>query len=118
MAQGGLERDFTQCPLHVGGAGRPLPKAGQLNLGVPLDTPQDMPGRGPEFLPLLLSPAENHPAWAENGTAARQSTSLLSWLIDTVPSNAQGHSATILCHPASPLFFLRACEQAERGKER
>lgn len=90
--------------MHVGGGGHSLPRAGQLNLGVSLDHPKTCPGRDPEFFPLLMSPAENHPAWAEDtgGTAARQSTSLLPWLIDTVPSNAQGHSATTLCHPASP----------------
>lgn len=71
----------------------PYPGLDSLILSVSLDHPKTCPGRRPEFLPLLMSPAENHPAWAEDtgGTAARQSTSLQPWLIDTVPSNAQGH---------------------------
>lgn len=76
----------------------PYPGLDRLIWVCPYIHPKTLPGRGPEFPALLLSPAGNHPAWAEDtsGTAARQSMSPLPWLPDTVPRNAQRHSATIL----------------------
>lgn len=91
MAQEKLETDVLQCLLLVEGAGHPLPRAGQLNLGVPLDALPDMLWERPSVSPTAVSCRQ--PACLGRGY---QSTSLLPWLIDTVPSNAQGHSATIL----------------------
>lgn len=48
-----------------------------------------------------------------------QITSLLAWLPNAVPCNAQGHCAVILHHPASPPVIPKSwseCVQAESGK--
>lgn len=112
MAQGGLETGVLQCLLHVGGGGHPLPRAGQINLGVSLDPPQDNGlGEALSFLHCCCLLQETTllgqriPVGLQQGRACLRCPGFLILSPETHRDTLQPSSDIL---PA-PLCFLRAC---------